>query len=115
VAAASKDKPQKEKPYALIFGTAFGPNDRPLYGVKIRIRPQTKKRPTWDLISDHRGEFAQRVPPGPGDYLIRGEAEYAPAGEDGRPQLSKKVRLKGETRVHVGSEERLDISLHLTE
>jgi hypothetical protein len=115
VAAASKDKPQKEKPYALIFGTAFGPNDRPLYGVKIRIRPQTKKRPSWDLISDHRGEFAQRVPPGPGDYLIRGEAEYAPAGEDGRPQLSKKVRLKGETRVHVGSEERLDISLHLTE
>ena len=114
-AAASKDKPQKEKPYALIFGTAFGPNDRPLYGVKIRIRPQTKKRPSWDLISDHRGEFAQRVPPGPGDYLIRGEAEYAPVGEDGRPQLSKKVRLKGETRVHVGSEERLDISLHLTE
>jgi hypothetical protein len=115
VAAASKDKPQKEKPYALIFGTAFGPNDRPLYGVKIRIRPQTRKRPSWDLISDHRGEFAQRVPPGPGDYLIRGEAEYAPVGEDGRPQLSKKVRLKGETRVHVGSEERLDISLHLTE
>src|SRR5882757_794407 len=91
--AASKDKPQKEKPYALIFGTAFGPNDRPLYGVKIRIRPQTKKRPSWDLISDHRGEFAQRVPPGPGDYLIRGEAEYAPVGEDGRPQLSKKMRL----------------------
>jgi hypothetical protein len=115
VAAASKDKPQKEKPYALIFGTAFGPNDRPLYGVKIRIRPQMKKRPSWDLISDHRGEFAQRVPPGPGDYLIRGEAEYAPVGEDGRPQPSKKVRLKGETRVHVGSEERLDISLHLTE
>jgi len=113
--AATKDKPQKEKPYALIFGTAFGPNDRPLYGVKITIRPQKKKRPSWDLISDHRGEFAQRVHPGPGDYLVHGEAEYAPVGEDGKPQLSKKVRLKGETRVHVGSEERLDISLHLTE
>jgi len=55
------------------------------------------------------------VPPGPGDYLIRGEAEYAPVGEDGKPQLSKKMRLKGEAKVHVENEERLDISLHLTE
>lgn len=114
-ATASKDKPQKEKPYALIFGTAFGPNDRPLYGVKVTIRPQNKKHPSWDLVSDHRGEFAQRVPPGPGDYVIRGEAEYAPVGEDGKPQLSKKMRLKGEAKVHVENEERLDISLHLRE
>jgi hypothetical protein len=113
--AASKDKPQKEKPYALIFGTAYGPNDRPLYGVKITIRPEKKKHPSWDLISDHRGEFAQRVPAGTNDYLVRGEAEYAPLGDDGKPQLSKKVRLKGETRVHVDNEERRDISLHLTE
>jgi hypothetical protein len=114
-AAASKDKPQKEKPYALIFGTAFGPNDHPLYGVKITIRPQKKKHSSWDLISDHRGEFAQRVPPGPGDYVIHGEAEYAPMSEDGKPQLSKKMRLKGDTKVHVENEERLDISVHLTE
>ena len=113
--AASKEKPKKEKPYALIFGTAYGPNDRPLYGVKITIRPQTKKHPSWDLISDHRGEFAQRVPAGTNDYVVHGEAEYAPVGDDGRPQLSKKVRLKGETRVHVDNEERRDISLHLTE
>lgn len=113
--AAGKEKPKKEKPYALIFGTAYGPNDRPLYGVKITIRPQTKKHPSWDLISDHRGEFAQRVPAGSNDYLVRGEAEYALVGDDGKPQLSKKVRLKGETRVHVDNEERRDISLHLTE
>ena len=114
-AATSKDKPQKEKPYALIFGTAFGPNDRPLYGVKVTIRPEKKRHPSWDLISDHRGEFAQRVPPGPGDYVIRGEAEYAPVGEDGKPQLSKKMRLKGEAKVHVENEERLDLNLHLRE
>jgi hypothetical protein len=114
-AAATKDKPKKEKPYALIFGTAYGPNDRPLYGVKITIRPQKKKHPSWELISDHRGEFAQRVPPGQNDYLVCGEAEYAPVGDDGKPQLSKKVRLKGETRVHVDNQERRDISLHLTE
>ena len=113
--AEKKNKRKAEKPYALIFGTAYGPDDRPLYGVKITIRPKTKKHPTWDLMSDHRGEFAQRVPPGPSDYLVRGEAEYAPLGNDGKPQLSKKKRLKGETKVHVESEERLDISLHLTE
>jgi hypothetical protein len=113
--AASKDKPKKEKPYALIFGTAYGPNDRPLYGVKITIRPQKKKHPSWELMSDHRGEFAQRVPAGTNDYLVHGEAEYAPVGDDGKPQLSKKVRLKGETRVHVDNEERRDISVHLTE
>jgi hypothetical protein len=113
--AASKEKPKKEKPYALIFGTAYGPNNRPLYGVKITIRPEKKKHPSWDLISDHRGEFAQRVPVGTNDYLVHGEAEYAPVEDDGKPQLSKKVRLKGETRVHVDNEERRDISLHLTE
>jgi hypothetical protein len=113
--AASKEKSKKEKPYALIFGTAYGPNDRPLYGVKITIRSQTKKHSSWDLISDHRGEFAQRVPAGTNDYLVHGEAEYAPVGDDGKPQLSKKMRLKGETRVHVDNEERRDISLHLTE
>jgi hypothetical protein len=111
----AEKKSKHEKPYALIFGTAYGPDDRPLYGVKITIRPQTKKHPSWDLMSDHRGEFAQRVPPGPGDYLVHGEAEYAPLGDDGKVQLSKKKRLKGDTKVHVEAEERLDMSLHLTE
>jgi len=110
-----KNRQKGEKPYALIFGTAYGPDDRPLYGVKITIRPQTKKRPNWELMSDHRGEFAQRVPPGPSDYLIHGEAKFAPTGPDGKPQLSKTKILKGNTKVHVENEERLDISVHLTE
>lgn len=113
--AASKEKPKKEKPYALIFGTAYGPNDRPLYGVKVTIRLEKKKHPSWEQMSDHRGEFAQRVPAGTNDYLVHGEAEYALVGDDGKPQLSKKVRLKGETKVHIDNEERRDISLHLTE
>lgn len=111
-ALADKKTPQK---YGLIFGTAYGPDDRPLYGVKITIHPEGKKHPNWDLVSDHRGEFAQRVPPGPATYVIKGEAEYAPAGADGKPQMSKKKRLKGETKVRVENEERQDIGLHLTE
>lgn len=67
------------------------------------------------MVSDHRGEFAQRVPAKPADYLIQGEAEYAPVGKDGKPQMSKKKKLRGETKVHVAGEEREDFSLHLTE
>src|SRR5271170_2688689 len=29
-----------EGPYAVIFGTVWGPDDHPLYGVKIKIRRQ---------------------------------------------------------------------------
>ena len=109
------DKKKPEKSYGLIFGTAYGPDDRPLYGVRITIHPEGKKHPSWELVSDHRGEFAQRVPPGPKDYLIKGEAEYAPVGESGKPQLSKKKKLKGETRVHIEGQERQDVGVHLTE
>jgi hypothetical protein len=110
---AEKKKPPQEKPYALIFGTAYGPDDRPLYGVKITIRREGNKHKTWELVSDHRGEFAQRVPADTSDYLIKGEAEYAPVGADGRPQMSKKKKLRGEARVHIDGEERQDVGVHL--
>ena len=115
-AQTDQKKPEKpEKGYGLIFGTAYGPDDRPLYGVKVNIRREGKKHASWDLLSDHRGEFAQRVPLEAADYLIKGEAEYAPIGQDGKPQISKKKRLKGETKVHMEGEIRQDIGLHLTE
>ena len=103
-----------EKNYGLIFGTAYGPDDRPLYGVKVRVRPMGKKSPHWELFSDHRGEFAQRVPPGPGDYVLSATAEIAPV-ENGTPKDHKKKRVKAEVTVHIEGEERKDISLHLTE
>ena len=109
---SNKDK--NEKPYGLVFGTAYGPDDRPLYGVRVKIHPLGKDHPTWDLVSDHHGEFAQRVPRGPGDYLVRGEIEVAPV-ENGKPQMSKKKRWKGEAKVHIEDQERRDFSLHLTE
>jgi hypothetical protein len=100
------------KPYGLIFGTAYGPDDRPLYGVRVIIHLAGHKSPHWELMSDHRGEFAQRVPPGPSDYEISGEAVIAPI-VDGKPQSSKKKQLKGSTRVHLDKDERQDIGLHL--
>jgi len=112
----SKDKSSKDsrKHYALIFGTAFGPDKRPLYGVKVDIHPADKKRPKWELMSDHNGEFAARVPPGPGDYVIEAVVEIAPT-EDGKVQMHKKKRYQAETRVHIDNEERQDIGVHLKE
>lgn len=114
-AADTKSRNAKqEKPYGLIFGTAYGPDDRPLYGVRVKIRPVGKNHTSWDLLSDHHGEFAQRVPKGPGDYLVNGEVEITPV-ENGKPRKSKKKHLKGEAKVHIDDQERRDFSLHLTE
>lgn len=110
---AGNDQPLK-KHYGLIFGTVYGPDDRPLYGVKVKIFPAGKKHPEWELVSDHRGEFAQRVPSGPGDYVVTAQAEIAPL-EDGKPQTNKKKHLKAEAKVHLDNEERQDIGLHLAE
>ena len=109
---AEKDKNKDpKKHYGLIFGTAYGPDDRPLYGMRIQIHPADKKHPSWELVSDHRGEFAQRVPPGPTDYIISGEGELS-LTENGKPH---KKKIKAETKVHIESEERQDVSLHFKE
>jgi hypothetical protein len=88
---ASDNKP---KPYALIFGTVYGADERPAYGVKIKIRRAEQKKAKWELVSDHAGEFAQRVPAGEADYVI---------SADGAPEV----------KVHVDKDERVDVSVHL--
>ena len=110
---AGKDQTLK-KHYGLIFGTVYGPDDRPLYGVKVKIYPAGKKHPEWEIVSDHRGEFAQRVPPGPSDYVVAAQAEMAPL-ENGTAQMKKKKRLTAEVKVHIDKEERQDVGLHLAE
>lgn len=105
--SAGSDKDLK-KHYGLIFGTAYGPDDRSVYGAKIAVHPAGKKHPSWELFSDHRGEFALRVPPGPADYVITGEVEYT-------PDAGKKKTLKAEIKVHIEGEERQDVSLHFSE
>jgi len=105
--AADRHQKKNEKPYALIFGTVWGPDDRPLYGVKVRIRRTDQKKGKWELYSDHNGEFAQRVPAGRADYLI------TPDLKDYNSKFTKKLQSSTEVRVHVDNDERADIGLHL--
>jgi hypothetical protein len=90
------------KDYALIYGTVWGPDDRPVAGVPIKIRRATDKKPKWELYSDNNGEFAQRVPPGGEDYIVQADIKM-PKGQP-----------KPETTVHIDNDERRDIGLHLT-
>jgi hypothetical protein len=96
-----------DQPYALIFGTVWGPDNHPLYGVKVKIRRADQKKAHWELYSDHNGEFAQRVPPGPSDYLVWAELKGY------KSNVGKALHQDGEVKVHVENDEREDIGLHL--
>jgi hypothetical protein len=97
-------KPEK---YALIFGTVWGPDDHPLYGVKVKIRRADQKKAHWELYSDHNGEFAVRVPVGANDYFVWTDLQGY------KPLTGKVLHQTGEVKVHIDKDERQDIGLHL--
>ena len=107
VKAAAPEQRNAEKPYALIYGTVFGPDNHTVYGVKVKIRSADEKKARWELYSDHRGEFAQRVPAGRQDYVVGADLKgYKYPGNN-------HLQLVEEVTVHIDNEERSDISLHL--
>ena len=106
-AIAAKGARPKPNPYALIFGTVWTPDNRPLYGVKVKIRRADKKKAHWELISDHNGEFAQRLPAGRADYLVWADLKGY------KFPNSKQLQPGEEVKVHVEGDERVDIGLHL--
>ncbi|MGA9564107.1 MAG: carboxypeptidase-like regulatory domain-containing protein [Candidatus Korobacteraceae bacterium] len=100
---SSSQKKSTAQDYALIFGTVWSPDDRPVEGVPIKIRRATDKKAKWELVSDSNGEFAQRVPPGKMDYIIQADIKTA----KGQP--------KPEITVQIDDNERKNVGLHLTE
>jgi len=96
-----------EKPYALIFGTVWGPDSLPLYGVKIKVRRASDKKARWELYSDHSGEFAQRVPAGKQDYVVWADLNGYKSNN------GKQLTNGPEVTVHIEDDERADIGLHL--
>jgi len=103
LAGGQEEKAKHEiPPYALIFGTVWTPEGRPVAGVPVSIRRADEKKPKWRLVSDHQGEFAQRVPAGKAGYVVRAEIKM-PKGQP-----------PPEVRVNIENDERIDIGLHLT-
>ena len=93
----------KAQPYALIFGTVWGPDARPVYGVHVKLRRASEKKFRWEAMSDHRGEFGIRVPAAKQDYILVPDVKL-PKGETVR-----------ETAVHIEYDERVDLGIHLDE
>jgi hypothetical protein len=103
VATGQDSKGKKDHPpYALIFGTVWSADGSPVPGVSVRIRLAQEKKAKWRLVSDRRGEFAQRVPAGKASYVVWADIKM-PKGQS-----------PPEVRVQIENDERVDIGLHLT-
>src|SRR3954471_14558448 len=90
-AVFAKDK--KPAPYALIFGTVYGPDNRPRQGVVVKIRRASDKKAKWEHLSDSHGEFAQRVSAGAAEYIVWAELKNRQAAQ------------KTEVKVHIDNDE----------
>jgi hypothetical protein len=94
---------QTPKEYALIYGTVWSPDNHPVHGATVKIRRADAKHARWERISDHAGEFAQRLPVGKADYVVSAEIR------------TEHGIARAETTVHIENDERADIALHLKE
>lgn len=94
-------KVDPHQPYALIFGTIYGPDNHPAPGVRIKIRREGDKK-AIDLVSDDNGEFAHRFRAGKADYRVWADLK------------DKQAAQKTEVKVHIEKDERQDLTLHLS-
>ena len=78
----------------------------------MAIRRAEDKKARWHLMSDHRGEFAQRVPAGKADYVIWAESVSGKRVKSGK---NSNLGEASGVKLHIENDERADISLHLTE
>jgi hypothetical protein len=106
-ASSSSKNLKPGDPYAVIFGTVWGPDNRAVYGITVKIRRVSDKKPKWELYSNHSGEFAQRVPAGQADYVVWADLKGV------KTTYGYPLHLAEEVPVHVEYDERVDIGLHL--
>jgi hypothetical protein len=97
------------KDNALIFGTVWGPDDMPVPGMKVKIRKADDKdgKARWEVYSNRRGEFEQRLPVGKQEYIIWADVRGYKS-RDGRH-----LQPGPEVRVMIQNNERADTGLHL--
>jgi len=97
-------KPPKQKAYAVIFGTVWGPDDRPVGGVRVKIRRSSDKKARWEVYSSRRGEFEQLVPAGKETYVIWADTKgwKDPAGKHLQPGPEVTVQIQDKERAVTG-------------
>ena len=82
--------------HAVVAGTVFRENGFSLPGaaVTLVVKDAPKKAKKLQSVSDSRGEFAFRVPPGAATYVVR-------ASLKGFQAVEKEASVSGEERVEV--------------
>jgi hypothetical protein len=104
IGSIAQKESARPAPYALIAGTVWTAQDRSAPGVTVKIRRSDDQpgKARWELVTNARGEFSQRVPAEKAEYIVWVESRghKAPAAQ---------------TTVQIEGDEYLDIGLHLTE
>lgn len=87
---------RNDAPHAVVAGSVFRENGFSLPGaaVTLAVKDAPKKAKKLQAVSDSRGEFAFRVPPGPATYVVR-------AALKGFQPLEKEASVSGDERVEV--------------
>jgi len=99
LAAAPKKKPALDT-YAVVSGSVFTDGGYALPGANVTVAPEVpgdgspKKTKPIEMVSDARGEFVLRVPPGPLHYLVTVSAK-------GYRGQQKTVSVQDQERVEV--------------
>ncbi len=89
-----------DAPHAVVAGTVFRENGFSLPGATVTLAVKdapgvpAKKAKKLQSVSDSRGEFAFRVPPGAATYVVR-------ASMKGFQPVEKEASVSGEERVEV--------------
>ena len=87
---------RNDAPHAVVAGTVFRENGFSLPGaaVTLAVKDAPKKLKKLQSVSDSRGEFAFRVPPGAATYVVK-------ASMKGFQPVEKEASVSGEERVEV--------------
>ncbi len=104
-----------KKPFALVYVNVFAANGRVAYGVPVKIRRADKKKTLQEGVSDHSGEIAFRVPPGPADYIVWADIKQPKKKAPDPLGVTSQTQDGLEVKVRVEGDERVDVALHLPE
>lgn len=87
---------RNDAPHAVVAGTVFRESGFSLPGaaVTLAVKDAPKKLKKLQSVSDSRGEFAFRVPPGQATYVVR-------ASLKGFQPVEKEASVSGDERVEV--------------
>jgi hypothetical protein len=103
--SSSSRTKSRQIPSFLIIGTVFNENAISFPGVQVRIRRSGEKKFLWDMYTNSRGEFAQRVPPGFEYEVVAHVKKYEDQTQtvdskvDVQQRVSIKMQPKGQAKA----------------